>query len=323
MRTLLATTAALALTASVALAEQWDMPTAYPMTNYLTQVDAQFGECVATATGDDITITVHAAGSLFKGNEIKRAVQTGQAPIGERLLSAHANENAIFGIDSVPFLATNFEQATQLWEAAKPTMEKILDEQNLVLLYSTPWPPQGLYTKQPVDSLEDLKGLKFRSYNTMTARIAELAGMVPVQIEAAELSQAFATGVVDTMFTSGATGYNQKMWEQLKYFYTVNAWMPRNYVFVNKDVWSNTDEDDQQAIRACADFAGYAGYWRAIEYTDFTLKELAAHGMTVEPPSEQLTSEMAEIGDELLKEWLEAAGPQGQEIIDAYKASQN
>ena len=323
MKTLMATTAAIALAASAALAETWDMPVAYADSNYHTDVAKQFADCVGTATGGEVEITVHPSGSLFKGNEIKRAVQTGQAPIGERLLSAHENENAIFGIDSVPFLATTFEESQKLWEAARPTFEQILDEQNLMLLYSVPWPPQGLYAKKPIESVSDLQGLKFRSYNTMTARIAELTGMVPVQIEAAELSQALATGVAESMFTSGATGYDRKVWEHLTHYYSVDAWMPRNFVFVNKDTWEGVSEDNKQAIQACADFAAYAGHWRAVQYTDFTLKELAANGMTVQPPGEQLKAELTEIGNQIVGEWTERAGADGQAIVDQVKAGQN
>jgi len=141
MQKLLGLTAALMVSAGAAVAENWDMPMAYADSNYHSQTGKAFASCVGTATGGDITITVHAGGSLFKGNEIKRAVQTGQAPIGERLLSAHQNENPIFGIDSIPFLETTFDQSQALWDAARPAYETLLDEPNLVLLYATPWPP--------------------------------------------------------------------------------------------------------------------------------------------------------------------------------------
>ena len=321
MKTFLGAAAAVALAASAGLAAEWDMPVAYPDVNYHTETAKAFAECVGTGTGGEITITVHANGSLFKGNEIKRAVQTGQAPIGERLLSAHQNENPVFGIDSVPFLATNFDESRKLWEATKPTYEKILDEQNLVLLYSTPWPPQGLYTNKEINSVADLEGLKFRSYNPLTARLAELTGMLPVQIEQAEISQAFATGVAESMISSGATGYDMKVWENLSHFYEVNAWMPRNHVFVNKDIWSGLDEQTQNVIRGCAGLAAFAGHGRAVQYTDFTLKGLAENGMTVAPPPDQLAADMQKIGETLVEEWTKAAGEEGQAIIDAYRAN--
>lgn len=211
-------TTALALAASTMIAgaamaaEKWDMPMAYNDGNFHTKNGKKFAEAVNVCTGGELVITVHGGGSLFKGNEIKRAVQTGQAQIGERLLSAHANENPIFGFDSVPFLATSFEDSEKLKKAAAGTLEAILDKQNLVFLYSVPWPPQGLYFKKEIKSTADMKGIKFRAYNAATARLAELSGMLPVQIEAAELVQALATGVADSFISSGSTGYDKKVW---------------------------------------------------------------------------------------------------------------
>ena len=312
--------AALALVTSAANAEQWDMPLAYSATNFHSETAAEFGKCVTTGTGGEIEIVTHPSGSLFKGAEIKRAVQTGQAPIGERLLSGHQNENAIFGFDSVPFLATSFEDAAKLWKAAKPAMEKVLDEQNLVLLYSVPWPPQGLYFKKEVNSVADMKGVKFRSYNNATARLAELTGMLPVTIEAAEISQAFATGVAESMISSGATGYDRKVWESLTHFYEVDAWLPRNYIIVNKDAWDGASDANKNVLRGCAELAEYAGTARAVEYTQFTLNGLRAGGMTVGPPSDQLKGELRAIGETMTNEWLKDAGDEGKAIVDAFKA---
>ena len=308
--------------ATAAMAEKWDMPMAYSGSNFHSVTGAEFGKCVTTGTGGEIEIVTHPSGSLFKGADIKRAVQTGQAPIGERLLSGHQNEDAIFGFDSIPFLATSFDDADKLWKAAKPTLEKTLDEQGLVLLYSVPWPPQGLYFKKPVESVADMKGVKFRSYNNATARLAELTGMLPVTIEAAEISQAFATGVADSMISSGATGYDRKVWESLTHFYEVDAWLPRNYIFVNKDVWEGVSDQNKNVIKACAELAEYAGKWRAVEYTQFTLNGLKAGGMTVGPAGDGLKEELRGIGETMTSEWLESAGDQGKAIVDSFKSMQ-
>ncbi len=319
----IALAAAVALTATAVQAgEKWDMPMAYADSNYHSQTGKAFAACVGEATGGELEIVVHTSGSLFKGNEIKRAVQTGQAPIGERLLSAHQNENAIFGIDSIPFLAASFEDSEKLWEIAKPTINKILDEQNLVLLYSVPWPPQGLYFNKEVKSVADAKGLKFRSYNAATARMAELAGMLPVQIEAAELSQALATGVAEGFVSSGATGYDRKVWEHLTHFYEVNAWLPRNSVMANKDSYNGLDDKTRGALLGCANLAAYAGYYRAVQYTDWTLKGLSSNGMSVVPAGDQLRDELKGIGDTMTTEWLDAAGADGKAIVDAFNAAQ-
>jgi TRAP-type C4-dicarboxylate transport system substrate-binding protein len=303
-----------------ALAETWDMPVAYPATNFHTETAESFAACVAEGTGGEVEIVVHPNGALFSGNDIKRAVQTGQAPIGERLLSSHANENPLFGYDSIPFLATSFEESEQLVAAAEPVITELLDSQNLVYLYSTPWPPQGLYTKTDITSVADLAGLKFRAYNAATARLAEIAEMQPVQIEAAELSQALATGVAEAFISSGSTGYDEKVWEHLTHFYTVDAWLPRNTVFANKDAWGALAEETQGAITACADAAAEEGLAKSRELTDFYLEGLREGGMTVEPPSDALRAELQAIGETMTEEWLEAAGEPGQELVESYRA---
>ncbi len=312
--------AATALSASGAVAETWDMPMAYPATNYHTENGVAFAECVKGATGGALEIVVHPNGSLFSGNDIKRAVQTGQAPIGERLLSAHANENPIFGVDSIPFLATSFEDSAKLLAAAKDAVAAALDEQNLVYVYSVPWPPQGLYLKKEVNSVADMAGVKFRAYNAATARIAELAGMVPVQIEAAELSQALATGVADSFISSGSTGVDSKVWESLTHFYDVQAWLPRNTVFVNKDSFGALDDAGKAAIMECGATAAAAGEARARELTAGYLKTLAENGMTVAEPSDALREGLKGFGATMTAEWIAAAGDTGKAVIDAYLA---
>ena len=317
---LLATTAMTAASVASARAENWDMPMAYAATNYHSENGANFAKCVTDGTGGNLTITTHAGGSLFAGNDIKRAVQTGQAPIGERLISAHANENPIYGVDSIPFLATSFDDSEKLWKAAGSQVQAALDADNLVYLYAVPWPPQGLYTKKDVNSAADLKGVKFRAYNAATARIAELAGMVPVQIEAAELSQALATGVAESFVSSGSTGYDRKVWEQLTNFYDVQAWLPRNIVFANKDAWGSLDDATKKTVTDCAATAAADGLAKAKELTNFYLEKLAENGMKVSPPSDQLKSDFEGFGAVMTDDWLKSAGDEGKGVVDAYKS---
>lgn len=306
------------LAGGTARAESWDMPTAYPATNYHTETAVAFAACAKAATSGKVAITVHPNGALFKGNDIKRAVQTGQAPIGERLISAHANENALYGIDSIPFLASSFDASEKLWKAARPELEKLLDSQNLVYVYAVPWPPQGLYTKKAVNSVADLKGVKFRSYSVATARISELAGMVPVQIEAADLSQALATGVADSFISSGSTGFDVKAWEYMTHFYQVDAWLPRNVIFANKDSWSKLSPAEQAAVKTCGDKAAADGLAQSRALTQKYLDALAANKMTVSMPSVGLASELGAFGKTMTAEWIAKAGPAGKAIIDAY-----
>ncbi|WP_299609501.1 TRAP transporter substrate-binding protein [uncultured Tateyamaria sp.] len=323
LTTTCATLAATALLALPAMAEEkWDLPMAYSGSNFHSVTGAEFAQCVTTGTGGEIEITTHPSGSLYAGADIKRAVQTGQVPIGERLLSGHQNESAIFGWDSVPFLVSSFDEHEKLYEAALPHVQELLAEQNMTMLYSVPWPPQGLYFNKEVNSVADMEGLKFRSYNNATARMAELTKMLPVSIEAAEISQAFATGVAESMVSSGATGYDRKVWESLSHFYSVDAWLPRNYMLINNDVWSGVSDQNKNVINACAAMAEYAGTWRAKEYTGFTLAGLADGGMTVGPAGDQLMTDLRGVGETMAAEWLDAAGDTGKSILDAYNAAQ-
>ncbi len=316
---LLAGCAALSFSAGLASAETWDMPLAYPATNFHSENAAEFAQCVNEGTDGELEIVTHPNGSLFSGSDIKRAVQTGQAPIGERLISAHANENPLFGIDSIPFLATSFEASEKLWAAAEDKMKEVLESQNLVYIYAAAWPPQGLFGKQEFNSIEDLQGVKFRAYNAATARIAELAGMAPVQIEAAELSQALATGVVDSFISSGSTGVDSKVWESLTHFYDVQAWLPRNLVFVNKSAFEGLDEATQNVLLECGAEAGTRGTQTAEQLTAGYLEELEANGMTVAPPSDQLREDLAALGETMTEEWIASAGEDGAAIIEAYR----
>ncbi len=311
---------ALTVAASAATAEKWDMPMAYAATNFHSEVGANFAACVTEGTGGDLEIVTHPSGALFPGNEIKRAVQTGQANIGERLLSAHQNENPLYGVDSIPFLVSSFDEHEALWEIAGPAVAEVLEEDNLHYLYSVPWPPQGLYFAKEITAVADMEGIKFRSYNTATARMAELTGMLPVQVEAAELSQALATGVAEAFISSGATGYDRKVWEHLTHFYEVDAWLPRNAVFVNKGAWDGLGDEAKATLEECAAAAKAEGLARSKEYTTFTLNGLKEGGMSVQRAGDALVGELQSIGDTMTGEWLEAAGEGGAAIVDAYKA---
>ncbi|MEM1317805.1 MAG: TRAP transporter substrate-binding protein [Pseudomonadota bacterium] len=323
LTTALLATTAMAFTATAALADghakKWDMPLAYSASNFHSENAAEFATCVGQKSNGALEITTHPGGSLFKGGEIKRAIQTGQANIGERLLSAHANENALFGIDSVPFLATSFDDSVKLHEIAKPELEKALDEQNLVLVYSVPWPPQGLYFKKEVNSVADMAGLKFRAYNAATSRLAELTGMQPTQIEAAEVQQAFSTNAVESMVSSGATGYDRKVFEAgVTNYYEVDAWLPRNSVLVNKDAFAALKDDQKNALMECAATAEANGLQKSKDYTQFTYNGLREGGMTVEPASDTLKGELQEVGKTMTAEFLEAAGDAGKAIVDEF-----
>jgi TRAP-type C4-dicarboxylate transport system substrate-binding protein len=298
---------------------RWNLPAAYPADNPHSVNLVAFAKDVETATGGKLVITVHPNASLFKAPEIKRAVQTGQAQMGEVLQSLHENEYALFGIDAVPFLATSFAESKKLYAASKPYIEKKLDSQGIKLLFAVPWAPQGVYTKKELKTIEDMKGLKWRAYNAATARIGELVGAQSVTVQAAELAQALATGVVNSFMSSGGTGYDTKVWESLDHFYDVQAWIPKDITFVNKAAFEALDKPTQEAILKAAAVAEERGWKMWEEKSKWYLDQLAAKGMKVQPPSPALAEGFKKIGTELTAEWLKKAGPDGEAAIAAYK----
>ncbi len=311
--------AAAGLCTTAAAQTKWDMPTPYAPANFHTENIIQFATDVDKATGGKLKITVHSNASLFKANEIKRAVQGGQAQIGEILISGYSNEDPLFGVDSVPFLATSYADAAKLWKASKKALEDRFAKQGMMVLYSVPWPPQGIYSSKPINSIADLKGMKMRTYNPYTSRIAELAGAQPVTIQAAELAQAFATGAVNANITSGATGFDTKAWEVVKNYYDTQAWLPKNVVFVNKQAFDALDRASQAALTKAAADAEARGWKTSEEKNKWYLEQMAKNGMNIADPSAQLKADFKKIGDTMTGEWLKTAGPDGQAIVDAYR----
>ncbi|WP_341917710.1 TRAP transporter substrate-binding protein [Polaromonas sp. YR568] len=309
----------LSVGSAVSAQTKWDLPAGYPATNFHSENLVQFANDVDKASGGKLKITVHANASLFKAPEIKRAVQGGQAQAGEILLANFQNEWAIFGTDGLPFLADGYPSAMKLYQAQKPALQKKLGEQGIQLLYAVAWPPQGIYSKKPINAAADLKGIKWRAYSPATARIAELVGAQPVTVQAAEFSQALATGVVESTMTSGATGVDSKLYEHLKYYYDTQAWLPKNAVIVNKAAFDALDAATKQAVLKAAADAETRGWAASQAVNTKTLETLKANGMQVLPPSPALKADMKKVGDVMLKEWLDKAGPEGQAIVDAYR----
>ncbi len=297
---------------------QWDLPTGYAPASFQTENVQQFANEVAQATGGRLKIVLHPNGSLYKANEIKRAVQSGQTQAGEFILSGAANENPLFGVDSIPFLADSYPAAKKLAEASRPAIEKLLASQGMKLLFVSPWPGQSLYSSKPIESLADLKGTKMRAYNPATSRIAQLAGAQPTTIQLAELGQALATGTVENFLTSSASGVEMKLYESVKHFYAVNAWLPKNAVVVNRKAFDTLDKPTQDALVKAAAAAEARGWATSERKNDEYLKELAAKGMKVAAPSEALSRELRKIGATMTAEWVKQAGPEGQAIVDAY-----
>jgi TRAP-type C4-dicarboxylate transport system substrate-binding protein len=266
-----------------------------------------------------VDITVHSAGSLFAHGQIKDSVRRGLAPIGEILMSQLVNENPVFGLDSIPFLAASYDEAAALWAASRDDVSAALAEQGLTLLFSVPWPGQSLYPRQEVTDPAQLQGISFRAYNSATERMAQLLDMVPTQVEAGDIPTAFSTGRIAGMITSPSTGVSSQAWDYTTHYIDTQAWLPKNMVFVNTQAFDALSADEQAAILAAAEAAEARGWEMSAAETADKIAGLEAGGMTVMQPSEALSAKLAEVGEVMIGEWLATAGDAGAAIVARYQ----
>ena len=307
-------------TTGVAFAQtKWDLPTAYPASNFHTENIQQFAADVEKASGGKLKIQVHANAALFKAPEIKRAVQGNQAQAGEVLLVNFENENPLFGADGIPFLATSYADSMKLYRAQKPALEKLLGTQGIRLLFTVPWPPQGIYTNKTLNSAADMKGLKWRAYSPSTSKIAELVGAQPMTVQASEVSQALATGVIDSYMSSGATGWDSKTYEHIKNWYDTQAWLPKNAIIVNASAFDALDKPTQDAVLKAAADAEARGWKLSQEKNQWYVDQLKSKGMNIITPGPQLVADLKKVGDTMIADWVKKAGAEGQAVVDAYK----
>jgi TRAP-type C4-dicarboxylate transport system substrate-binding protein len=307
--------------AAVATGEEptsWDMPMAYSASNFHSRVAADFATDVAQATAGSLQITPHPSGALFGGAEIYDAVRRGQAPIGERLIAALSEESPLFALDSLPFLATSYDSAWKLYQTQKPHLQALLKERGLVFLYAGPWPPQGLYSVRRIDDPQDLEGLKFRAYNRATMRIGAMFGAEPTLLETAQTALAFSTGAAQVMISSGSVGLDFRLWEHVDYFYNVQAWMPKNMVFVNLEAFNALTSAQQAALFTASAKAEEMLWAQSEALSDWYLTQFRALGVKVEPAPAALKAKFEKIGGELMAQWLEEAGEVGTMIVEAY-----
>jgi TRAP-type C4-dicarboxylate transport system substrate-binding protein len=320
MKRALSLAAALALAGGVQAQTKWDMPTPYSDGEFHTRNVKMFVEEAQKAAGGKLEIQVHSNGSLIKHPDILRAVSTGQVNIAEFLLGQFGNEDPVFAADNVPFVAAGYDNAWKFYQAQKPELQKSLEKRGLRLLYSVAWPGQGFYTKEPLKSVDDLKGTKFRTYSPLTARLAELLGASPTVIQVPEIPQMFATGAVQAMITSSATGTSTKAWEFVKNYYKTSAFHPKNVVVVNQRAFSRLPKDQQGALTKAAATAEKRGWEMSKTREREGDETLAKNGMSVRDPDAKMKAAFQKIGAQMAQEWEKQAGAPGQAILKRYRA---
>lgn len=319
IKKLLSMACVLALAGTAQAATNWNMSTEQPDNNFLTQNAREFAADIKAATNGELNINVQSNSVLLKRPEVKRGVQQGVVQAGEMLVAAIGNEDPLFEVDSVPFLASSFDQSEKLWKATRPFLAERLDKQGIVLVYGSPWPPQGIYTKQPVEQLSDLAGVRFRAYSPATSRLVSLMGAVPTTVQTPEVPQAFSTGIIDAMLTSPATGVDSQTWDYVKYYYDAQVFIPQSFVIVNKRAFQRLPENVQKAVLEAGERAEQRGWAMSREQTSKLTQTMADKGMVVGPLSDKLAAQLQAIGQTMTEEWLKKAGADGQKLLDTYR----
>ncbi len=317
-----ATLLALALTLGAGAASAsttWNMAAEQPDNNYMTIVAREFAQDAQKGTKGELDIKIHSNAVLFKRPEVKRAVQTGQVQLGDVVISILANEDPVFEVDTIPMLARSFPQAKKLWSVSRQSVEQKLLKQGVRVLYALPWPPQSLVTKQPVQSMDDLKSVRVRSYSATLSRMIELMGASPTIVSTGEIPQAFSTGVISALITSPITAADSQAWEYARHYYDIQAFIPKNFMLMNERAFQRLSPASQKAVLEAAARAEEKGWRMAEQLTDKHVSLLREKGMTVAMPPASVDSALTKIGATMVDEWVRKGGNEAQSLVDAYR----
>lgn len=299
-------------------AVEWQMPLANPKDNLHSRLAAQFADEVKLRTQGRVIIQTYPGGKLFKGDQIFGAVKRELVPIGGRLVSSLVAEDRTFELDAIPFLATTYLQAFELYKASKPTIEDILKKKGIKLLYSVPWPPQGIYSTVPIESISDFEGLSFRPYSAMTSALGRLLKTKEYIVPATKLSGSLKKKKIDVIFASAMTGIELSLWKNFKYWYDIQAWIPKDMVVVNLKYWNSLSYQDQKEINRAARSVENFGWVSSKQTANQSKLLLQDKGVAVSAISSEFRQSLNNIGDTLTKLWLGRMGDKGRYLLEKY-----
>ncbi len=317
---LIAALAAAALSHAPMLHAQtnWKLATGYRAESFHTQNVMQFAKDVEQASAGALRIDVKPNNELFKLNEIRQAVQDGKAEAGETIMTSMVKDLSLAGADSVPFVVGSYADARRLWALQRPTMERLLAQRGLKLLYSVPWPPQGLYSKRPIADAKDFRGSNMRTYNDTTVRIAQFLGATPVNVAMVDVGKALADGRVDSMITSAVTGVENRVWDHVRYYYEINAWYPKNIVMVNQKRFDALSKEAKAALMRAAESAELRGWNASERAAQESVETLRRNGVKIGATPPGLEREIQRIGERFSSEWVKAVGADALEVFIPY-----
>lgn len=296
----------------------WKLATGYRAESFHTQNLQEFAGDVEAATQGRLKVEVHPNNSLFKLGEIFGAVAAGKAQAGETIMSSLVKDIPVAGADSVPFVVGTYADAQRMWQLQRPLVEKHFADRGLKVLYAVPWPPQGLFSNKPIHAAADFGGTRMRTYNQTTVRIAEYMKAQPVDVPMVDVNKALAEGRMDNMITSAVTGVENKVWGPIRHYYEINAWFPKNIVFVNARAFDALPAAARQAVLKAAAAAETRGWARSEAVMVDSTNELRANRIKVERPSREFEAEIKRLGEKFSREWIRSVGNEANRIFVPY-----
>jgi len=300
----------------------WKLATGYRAESFHTQNIMQFSREVDQATAGQLKIQVHPNNTLAKLSEISQAVQQGKAEAGETIMTSMVKDIPIAGADSIPFVVSSYKDAERMWKLQRPGIERHFSQRGLKLLYAVPWPPQGLHSSKPVRSLSDFKGTQMRTYNSTTLRIAEMLGAKPVDVAMVDVGKALSEGRMDNMITSALTGVENKVWGPIKYYYEINAWFPKNVVFVSSKAFDALKPAARNMVIKAAADAETRGWQASQALAVSATEELRQNGIKIERIPGDLEQEIKRMGEKFSREWVRSVGNEANDIFVPYYIQQ-
>ncbi len=291
---------------------------AYTDALFHTQNLKQFASQAVSQSKGSLQIDVVSNAKLMPMTDVLPALTKGDLAMGEIFMSNFGAQYPLLAIDSLPFIVRNTDDAKRLWDATRKPIEEMFAKQGIRVLYTAPWPGQGLFSRTQVNKLDDVRGLKFRANNQATKYIAETAGAIPADTPANTLAKSIKNGEVDVMVTSSTTGVDSESWHAMGHFVDMRAWIPKNLILISEKHWAKLPEEAKTALLDAAKTAEARGWQLAKDADDKAQRLLTQNGTLIVPPSYELRRQLDLMGEKFAREWSGKAGVNGAGALINY-----
>ncbi len=311
-------------TAFVQAATRLDFSNEYNANSIHAQGDAHFIEQVRELTDGEVDITLHTGGALgFKSGDHFYAVADNAVQIADTLSGTMSGIDPIFLLSSLPFLVGSVDEARQLYEIARPHYDEVFEDNDQVLLYASPWPASGIWSREAVTSSEQLQNLKIRTFDRNGTETLRNAGAAPVSLSWADVVPQLATGGINAVLTSAEAGANASFWEHQQHFSGIQYAIPLNMVHMNRDAFESLSSDQQEALREAARRTDEHNWQAVRERTQSNYATLDEHSVTIHDPiSADFQQALSDAASPVISGWQDDMGERGQEILEAFHNGQ-